>query len=555
MTTNTQSGGFDVVLGNPPWEMAETSEKEFFAHSKPDIAKARTAQIRRRLIADLEESEPALAAAFRAAKRRTGGIRHFVQASGRYPTGSVGRINSYPLFTECGVRLVSQRGRAGLLLPSAIAMDAYNAKLFSWLCNEGRLRVLLDFENRAALFPAVHRSYRFCVLVLSAESTDTAIRLSFFHADVSTLSAPERVIETSTDRLSLYSPNTLAPPMFQCSTDADIADQVYSRFGVLRSKHDSDHRWGVSIQRMLSLSDGSHLFEHAADRDDNSSFDAKLYTGKAIHQFTHRFASWVGESWRNLSDAELEDPAVAISTEYYTLGDEVERRTRDKQPSEWLVGYRDVCRATDERTTIAAILPFTACDTHCRNIYFEHGDSRDWAVFIAVFNSFVFDFFARQKLVSIGLGAGIVEQLPMPPPPSLQLEPWHPRMVGSISWYVQRVVELTYTAWDLQPFARSLGFDGPPFRWGSVRRSAIRAELDAALFHVYDITRDQVIHILESFPIVKRRDEETHAGEYITQTTILSIFDAMARARDEDQTYCSDLDPLPGEKAVPIETD
>ena len=108
----------------------------------------------------------------------------------------------------------------------------------------------------------------------------------------------------------------------------------------------------------------------------------------------------------------------------------------------------------------------------------------------------------------------------------------------------QRVLELTYTSWAIKPFARDLGDDGPPFRWDEDRRFAMRAELDAAFFHLYGIDRDDVDYIMETFPIVKRRDIQQY-GTFRTKDLILQIYDAMAEATRAGASYQTILDPSP----------
>jgi hypothetical protein len=109
-----------------------------------------------------------------------------------------------------------------------------------------------------------------------------------------------------------------------------------------------------------------------------------------------------------------------------------------------------------------------------------------------------------------------------------------------------RVLELTYTARDLAPCAQDLGYDGPPFRWEEERRCLIRGELDAAFFHLYGLSREEADYILDTFPIVKRKDEQTH-GEYRTQRLILEIYDDLQRAMSTGEPYRSRLDPPPGD--------
>jgi hypothetical protein len=114
------------------------------------------------------------------------------------------------------------------------------------------------------------------------------------------------------------------------------------------------------------------------------------------------------------------------------------------------------------------------------------------------------------------------------------------------------VLELTYTAYDLEPFTTDCGYSGPPFRWDEERRFLLRCELDAAYFHLYGIGRDEVDYILETFPIVKRKDEQAHS-EYCTKRVILDIYDAMQQAIETGTPYHTSLDPPPAHGWTPPE--
>ncbi len=106
-------------------------------------------------------------------------------------------------------------------------------------------------------------------------------------------------------------------------------------------------------------------------------------------------------------------------------------------------------------------------------------------------------------------------------------------------------MELSYITYDMEPFARDLGDEGAPFRWDEERRALLRAELDAAYFHLYVIGRDDADYIMETFPIVRRRDEERF-GEYRTKRLILEIYDSMADVIRTGAPYQTVLDPPPG---------
>ena len=111
------------------------------------------------------------------------------------------------------------------------------------------------------------------------------------------------------------------------------------------------------------------------------------------------------------------------------------------------------------------------------------------------------------------------KQLPVIPP--------HTYTPALLDFITPRVLELTYTAWDLQPFAHDLDYHGAPFVWDDQRRFLMRCELDALYFHLYGIDRADVDYIMETFPIVKRKDEAAH-GEYRTKRVILEFYDQMA---------------------------
>ncbi len=123
-----------------------------------------------------------------------------------------------------------------------------------------------------------------------------------------------------------------------------------------------------------------------------------------------------------------------------------------------------------------------------------------------------------------------------------------------LDWLLSRVLELSFTAWDLAPFACDCGYDGPPFRWNDARRFLLRCELDAAFFHLYGVNRDDTDYIMETFPVVKKKDMQQH-GDYRTKHRILEIYDAMQRAIETGEPYQTRLDPPPADPRVAHSTE
>src|SRR5690606_3643276 len=161
-------GGFDCVLGNPPWERIKLQEQEFFAQRDKEIATAPNAAARKRLIAELKENPDGIALyeEFESAKRKAEGESHFLRNGGRYPLTGRGDINTYAVFSETDRSLVNARGRMGVIVPTGIATDATTQYFFKDLVVKGAISALYDFENAAPIFSGVHRSFKFCIFSL-----------------------------------------------------------------------------------------------------------------------------------------------------------------------------------------------------------------------------------------------------------------------------------------------------------------------------------------------------------------------------------------------------
>src|SRR5262249_21535738 len=166
----------------------------------------------------------------------------------------------------------------------------------------------------------------------------------------------------------------------------------------------------------------------------------------------------------------------------------------------------------------------------------------------ACLDSFVLDYAARQKVGGTHLKFHVFKQLPVVAPTTYdQPCPWSSGHKLH-DWLLSRVLELTYTAWDLEAFAQDCGYNGPPFRWSTERRFLLRCELDAAYFHLYGIEKHDVAYIMDTFPVVKRKDIEK-CGEYRTQRVILAVYEALAEASRTGTVYQTNLNPPPGPPA------
>ena len=533
------SGGFSCVIGNPPWERVKLQEQEFFAAKAPAIANAANAAARKKLIAALPDTDPMLYNEFQTELRKAAGWSFLLRESGRYPLTGRGDINTYAVFAETARTVIGPQGRSGLVLPTGIATDATTAPFFGDLVRNAKLVSFLDFENEAFLLSrAVHHSVRFCLLTVCGRATRVNLA-SFAFGTRYMRDLPERRFTMPPEEILLVNPNTGTTPVFRSRRDAEITIGIYKRVPVLWRDDPEENPWGLSFMAMLHMANDSGLF-HTSDEGDV----LPLYEAKMVHYFDHRLGTYEGQTEAQanvgtlprLTPDQHDDPYLAVRPRYWVERTEVASRLANRSwDKNWLLGWRDIARSSDERTMICAALPRVAIG-HTFPLMLS--TSARLGCLYANLASFVLDYVVRQKIAGTHLTYGYVTQLPTLPPSAYNEELLR-------SFIDSRVLELTYTAWDIEPFARDLGDDGPPFRWDEERRFAMRSELDAAFFHLYGIDRDDVDYIMETFPIVKRKDIQQH-GTFRSKDLILQIYDAMAEATRTGKPYQTILDPPPG---------
>ena len=539
-----ERGGFDVVMGNPPWERVKASDPEFFAAIDRRIAAAPAAR-RRQLVAQLLAESPAVKSEYDRVLRRGEGQSSLLRNSGRFPLCGVGRdINTFAVFAELMRSVMNPAGRLGALVPTGIATDD-TTKLFFADCVERRALVsLFDFENRKNLFPDIDSRMKFCLLTLvGSERSVVSAEFAFFLQETADLADSERRFSLSAADIALINPNTRTAPIFRSGYDADLALRIYRKMPVLRSS-DERSKWQTRTRPgLFHMGNDAALF---VDGRDNAA--SRLYEAKFAHQFDHRWATVDGDTVREVTDAEKGDPSYMITTRYRVPRAVVSERLR-REPAKWLLGFRDITNATNERTALFFALPCEGVGHNTTLLFIDETPPRLVACLLATMNSLVLDFLLRQKMNGTHLSAFVLWQLPVPSPDDLAAKryPWN---AGPLeAWLLPRVLELTYTSWDMIGFADSLDYEGPPFSWGAPRRDFIRAEVDAAFFHVYGLVRDDVERVIDTFPIVRDHDVKAH-GEYRTKRVILEIYDEMARAAASGREYATPLNPPPGDPRV-----
>ena len=542
------TGGFDAIIGNPPWDRIKLQEVEWFATRSPELALAPTAAARRRGIKQLRQQGDPLAADFDAAKLSADRLGQLIRASGHYPLLGGGDINLYSLFVERAMRLTKPDGIVGLLTPSGIYADKTAACFFKSISTSGRVGGLFDFENRKIFFPDVHASFKFCALIFGGEERRFAqTDCAFFLHDTAAIDDPDRCFPLAPADFARVNPNTGTAPVFRTRRDADITRRIYERHPVLVD-HSSDEEllvWPIKHLRQFDMTNDSHFFRSAPMLQRDGFYPVEgnrwkkgeelylpLYEGKMVGLYDHRTAS-VLVNPENLNRPgqpslstlkELKNPKFLPKPAFWVSASHVSKTF--PRSMGWTLVYRRITAPTNARTTLATILPW--CGVSYTIPMLRSGNSEmtacDAACLKSVLSSFCFDYVSRQKLQGTSMSLSSLEQLPVIAPTD------YDRAFGTTTardLVRHHVLRLTYTAHDMAPFARDLGYEGPPFIWNQEKRRHLRARLDALYFHLYGLSKDDAAYILDTFPIVRRHDKAAF-GTYRTKHMVLAYYNALA---------------------------
>lgn len=558
-------GGFDIVIGNPPWERVEVQEREFFATSHPDIANAQNAAKRKRMIEALEDTDPHAFLGWQSALRTAATEVAFYKGSGRYPFGSNGKVNTYAIFADHFRQLIGPKGKAGLILPNGLVTGFTYRDFLRHLLNTKTLASFFGFENEDKLFKSVHNETKFGLLTLTG--VDRPIEQPWFTAHIrqpDEIPDPDKRYAMTIDEIEAINPNTLNLPAFRWAKDAEVTAAIHKAAPVLLRKHsngEEENPWQVTFKTLFNMAtDSVHFIDHeeiapliierhgalAVLEDGREVYP--LYEGKMFWHFDHRYGTYEGQTEKQANKGVLprvpddwhDDPTYRIEPRYWVEVQLTQGTLEGHSRDGWFYAWRDV--GPSERTLVGTIIPRTAAGDVAPILLSPCPASQRCAL-SAILQSLVVDYAARQK--SNRMSMFIVEQLPALAPEQIACSlAWLNCRIDD--WLSDRLLELSYTNYDLHALASDLGRDHPPFRWNPERRMWLQAEIDAAVLHLYGLDRTQAEWLLDSFTVLRKYEERDH-GEFRTKRVVLEVYDEIAAAKQAGRAYQTRLDPPPAD--------
>lgn len=560
-----QRGGFDIVLGNPPWERVKLQEQEFFALRDQDIAMAKNAAARKRLIAELSDTNPNLLREWQEALRTAATESHFMRESGRFPLGGIGDVNTYAVFADLAWQLVHPSGRAGLIIPNGLVVGFTYREFLRQLLTQRSLASFYGFENEDKIFKDVHNETKFGLLTLCGRNV--RVEKPWFTAHIR---QPTEIVDAA-KRYSLtvgeiksINPNTLNLPSFRWSKDAEVTAAIHAATQILVEREGDTitrNDWKVGFQRMFDMAnDSEHFIDHELvepfirQREgalailEDSRRVYPLYEGKMFWHFDHRYGTYQGQTAKQSNkgvlprvlEAQHCDPHYRIQPRYWVDAFLTDSVLAEEASRRWFYSWRDV--GISERTLIGTVIPKSAAGDKAP-ILVSGLEPRLFAVLVAMLGSLVMDYAIRQRAMNIKYF--VLEQAPTLTP-RMVAERYDWLNSTAVDWICSRVLELCYTNVELRPFAEDLGHTDGPFKWSASRRMQLQAEIDAAMLHLYKLDRAQAEWVLESFTVLKKYEERDH-GEYRTKRLVMAAYNAMTDAKNQKKAFITPLDPPPAD--------
>ncbi len=482
-----EEGGFDIIITNPPWEVFQTDEKEFFQNFESAIKKKKLRiedwkKQHAKLMKDTElrdawlayaSSFPHMSAYFKNAEQYKN-----QQAYDAEGNKIASKINLYKLFTEQCVNLLRKGGQCGIVIPSGIYTDLGAKQLREMLFTRTQLTGLFCFENRREIFEGVHRSFKFVVLSFEKGGTTESFPAAFMRHDVEELTRfPQQgAVEISLDLIRKLSPDSISLMEFKSREDAEVCEKAY-RHPLIG---DQESGWGIRFTQEFNMTSDAHLFETRPQPE-----SLPLYEGKQIWHYNHQFAPiryWIN---KNKGRAVL-------------LG-----RTEDKGQlmdyQEFRLGFRDIASNTNERTLVTTVIPPAMHGNKLPTIriFDEEGNRltsiREQVYYAGVLNSLVVDFIIRMK-VTTTLNFFYLYQLACP---RIDHDEYISEEITS------RAARLMATTPEFDGLAKASGIES--HKNGVVdanERIRMQAEIDGLVAILYELSELEFCSVLDAFPAV-----------------------------------------------------
>ena len=505
-----ERGGFDAIIANPPWEVFQTNEKEFFRKYSPLVQKKKLRledwETQREILLEDKEIQKSwldYSSAFPhqwAYFKKALNYKNQTSTNNGKAVGS--KPNLYSLFVEQCFNLLKTGGECGFVIASGICSDLGTKQLREMLFNQTQISSLISLDNTKGVFEEVDSRYKFVIISFQKGGTTKSFPGMFMVEDVSDLELfDEKSLSLSVQNIRDLSPNSLSIKEIRNESESNISTKLFSHAFL----SDSENGWGLNLYGEELNMTRSHKFFLT------SPTKYPLYEGSMIHQFTHKFSD--ARYW--IEELDIRESFSAKRVKRINSLKIVPQDLRNDY-EEYRIAIRKIARGKDSRTLISAILPPYSFAGNSLSVSFPfYHDAieyntlrlsyRDIVCLNALLNSFVVDYVLRSR-VNTNLNIFHLNELPIP------------RLTKAdrpFQQIVDRAAKLICTTPDFDDLAAEVGLSSHTNgATDPIERAHLRAELDGIIAHLYGLTEFEFAHILSTFPIVPQPTKDAALQAY-----------------------------------------
>ncbi|XAM01598.1 N-6 DNA methylase [Phycisphaeraceae bacterium D3-23] len=531
------NGGFDVILGNPPWDTMSPDVKEFFSAFDPDIRSQDKAG--QQAIVDLLLDSAEIKSSWESHRRYLYSSVHYIKNSGRYnmfAKGNLGKgdFNIYRMFVETALTTVASKGTAAQFVPENLSNGPNAAAIRQHLYEQTRLIQLLGFINtNEAWFKDVHTAAKFCLYVSRRGGATSRFPVAFRLDSTNDLKPTDsNRVQMDVTLIRELSPLALAIPELESQEAIDLSIKTYGRW----PKFGDTEKWRPvrEYMREIDMGNDRHLFN-------SEGMGVPVYEGRLVGQFDHRAKGYVSGRGRSAvwDDLKFGSSAKCIQPQWWIESDKLPPKVLDRI-SKYRIGFCDVASPTNERSLVATILPPESVSGHSvPTIVLKDAEPWQYLWWVAAANSFAVDYIVRRK-VSLHLNYSILDSIPIPNP-SLD--------TPGVRRCVQLSAQLVCCGDEMQPLWADLqqrGWveDGDGQFVSEESRLAARAEIDVIVAkEILGLTTTDMKYVLDDFPTTAKY-EIARWGSFRSRERILSMFENDSRRTTVEATMSHDNSEL-----------
>ena len=480
----------DIVLGNPPWEKVRFEEKKFLHHFCSN-SEVETKEDRDLLMANADSSNVAY---YDALIRDYKECKKIFKKSALFKYSSSGEINTYALFTELGRNMLNDKGVLSLIIKSSLVKMPVYKSFFKDLTRQGELYELYLFTNKNKIFNIDSREEFSVIYISASKGHDLKVALSL--TDYKKMFNAE-MISLSCDDLDLINPETEMIPNIKNTADLKFLIDISKKHKVFDDIY-TNCRFG----RLVHLTNHSNMI-----RKEQVSGYIPIYEGKFIELYTGKYATFKGlpseERYKNKASARnIDNPQGQEYPESrYFIEENIWKNLSKKFYEGLVVAWRSLTSATNRRTMLATLLPITPT---CQSIQLlQLTDERQMLHLLALFDSIVFDYIVRLKMVGLDLTQTIIKQIPVPTIEQYDDQIEYKGIVASYSKHIISRLKMLYQDDDrlTDVFSKY-----ETYKVNDNRRVLI-AEIDQIIGYLYGLKNASIKKIANSFETFYSKEE------------------------------------------------